>query len=689
MSIIGESLIYGNKVEAIESLYSVNLSNCFDGQEIIARYDKGGVIASVIGLVHKTNGIENIEIKGDESENTGSAGKKFVIKKAVPVFQAHYLNYFFQGNSAKHQVPKLRDGDVLQMVFPPHFRASNCDMDEFNSIDNMHDVRNFIMQACRIKIYGSENGEMLTNLLWALVAGYVEIYCKYIEGEAFIVTIINRFSEVGDPESGVYGCAHNGTTFESTDNLSYEERRGTILPNFSITMRDTYCPLNGIMVEAMEDGCYLRVFDKDLIESYGGTVDPAYEQNPRYYRTLAKNGVFGNYVLVIDDREVRKIRDDAYWNYEQENNPIKVVQLDLRERHYHHFNDNGITTETTSPGFRIENNKIKCYKASSLRKVIENVDEDFHGGELWYPFRDPYDFYEHSGRVDASFVRKHILHVKDGTVFYYHPRGIHNGMAPNVVTGTHVLLSTLFGSRHSYGSKTKMYKEEGRAEYLGKSWIGNTNKENTDEGENVSSVRAEYIGIDANTNMWCFRVNKSETTWGFKITKIGVKLIGTDGFWKEGYMTVKMVDDVETNVLASGGGRYNVCCDALYLKDIGEVINCDAPGSSEYTASIKVTYATFDFIREHQSYWWETRMPTKPIRFSSRGNQPGRHARAKWKILNRRKTRVVTKSIDDTHVRERRFFLPSGFIKSYFNTCRYYKKFKGVKSELPEFFYTR
>ena len=95
MSIIGESLIYANKVEAIESLYSVNLSNCFDGQEIIARYYKEGEIASVIGLVHKTNGVENIEIKGGESENTGNAGKKFVIKKAVPVFQAHYLNYFF------------------------------------------------------------------------------------------------------------------------------------------------------------------------------------------------------------------------------------------------------------------------------------------------------------------------------------------------------------------------------------------------------------------------------------------------------------------------------------------------------------------------------------------------------------------------------------------------------------------
>jgi hypothetical protein len=232
-----------------------------------------------------------------------------------------------------------------------------------------------------------------------------------------------------------------------------------------------------------------------------------------------------------------------------------------------------------------------------------------------------------------------------------------------------------------------MYKEEGRAEYLGKSWIGNTNKESPED--NMTTVNAQYQGIDANTNMWCFRVAKSETAWGFMMTKIGVKVVGTDGFWKEGYMTVKMVNDVETNVLASGHGIYNVCCDTLYLKDTGEVINCDSPGSSEYTASIKVTYATFDFIREHPSYWWVTRIPTKPIRFSSRNNHPGRHARSKWKILNRRKTRVVTKSIDDTHVRERRFFLPSGFIKSYFNTCRYYKKFKGVKSELPEFFYTR
>jgi len=133
------SLIFNSKDDAKQ--YLLNQTEGPDGKHMIARYWKGGEgsdIASVEGILHRTNGVVNVEVKDGESSSSGGSGRQFVVKKPFPIFPASYLNYYYQGTGIKLELPEVRDGDVLQVIFPSNlylsdeFDTRTSDEDEIN-----------------------------------------------------------------------------------------------------------------------------------------------------------------------------------------------------------------------------------------------------------------------------------------------------------------------------------------------------------------------------------------------------------------------------------------------------------------------------------------------------------------------------------------------------------------------------
>ena len=67
---VTQSLIFNSKEEA--STYLKNINKGHDGKHMIARYwtsGEGSDIASVEGILHRTNGVRNVEIKDGNTDS--------------------------------------------------------------------------------------------------------------------------------------------------------------------------------------------------------------------------------------------------------------------------------------------------------------------------------------------------------------------------------------------------------------------------------------------------------------------------------------------------------------------------------------------------------------------------------------------------------------------------------------------
>ena len=649
------SLIFKNKNEALA--YLNGLTGGYDGKHVIARYwtsGNGSDIASVEGIIHNTNSVYNVEIKdGSSSGGSGSsAGKQVVIKKAYPVFPVSYLNYYYEGQGFKFQVPKLRCDDVLQIILPGYFSYPLIP-NSFNSRDNLGYAQSFIKQAQRVKIYDSE-GSLQSNLKYALGTKVVQLAYKKTDDSVVITIHGNRLPN----------------------------QRSFILPQFSLTMFPG--SMSHFLVRTTGDD-FIKTFTKDDLETAGYIVDSAYSSSSNYFKTAAEQGI-------IDCWSGSSVRSDEYWEYD---NGIRLIQLDFRDKIEIIETGNRLNTETTSPGFIIESGKIKCYKSSDLQYVFDRCkgETTSAGKPLWYP--ESILDYRTQCAIDSNFLND-IKVGKDSTILYYNLRGIRNGLSPRNVLGTHKLMNQIFGKDQCFGDTTRMYKEEGRAEYLGTRRIG---RKVTMDAEKIWFY-VTYTGVDTETGMRVFTVSKSDSEYPFRVLKIGVKFVGTDGFTKDGYFNVLKITniddtpieipssymDIGDNSIPSSEGDYKIYCQkSLIIKRQDENDgNLFERGndSGDYGGSIYPIYATFDWLREKPDRQTFTRIPKKPILFTKMDphryqcKNYGRRAKPVWKVLNRR-------------VKQNGYFLPAKFMRNYFNRCRYYRKYKGVKSEIPEYFYTR
>lgn len=693
------SLIFNSKDDAKQ--YLLNQTEGPDGKHMIARYWKGGEgsdIASVEGILHRTNGVVNVEVKDTDNggSSVSSVERKYVVRKAVPLYPEGKYNYFFQGGCIKFEVPRLRDGDVMQLIFPYGFGPANTlwglapGVTEINSRDDFPTFRDrFLLHAERVKFYNThydlEGKRRVSscNLLWALYAGYLYMSVKLCEeDQCLIIMLHNRFSLAGGPGGTIGNDGSRGPS--SDDLLDRNARSGMTTSNFSITLK-TNNGVNGQVVrcESMDpedrEGYFCTtLFRKEDLEAIGLTVDDGYTGSTAYFATMASKRVMRGYGTPVFENIPS---NEKYWYHEDQtgldSQKVRLIAVDFRYR-FNYTTNWYLTAETTSPGFRIENGKIKCYKKSSLLYSLNKFDEDINAWRgVAYPYR-PENYYKIQTGLNEKFPRTKIKYIKDETVFYYHPRNIHNGITPDIVAKTHMMLDVMFGSFHSYGEHTKQYKEDSRVEYLGRArmrlYKPNTSGSGADPHNNIF-LCPRYVGIDQETGKWKFSIWKTDSQWPLKALKIFVSVTGVDGNKKEGYVVLDAGENDDENILPTTGGTYFVYSSELHLKDEqGNYYNTSFDASSTYMI-LGATNIKIDFITSGSGYYFNARIPNQAIRILT-------ETRVKrWKLLNRHKPHYGSSPIP--------FVLPSYFIKKYFNTCRYYKKFKGVKSEFPETFYTR
>ena len=136
-----QSLIFNGKEEAIEYLYDIDLNQKIDGQQFMARYYDGNhKIASVIGIVHKTNGVTNIEIKDGEGGGTPGgnavANDECVIKQPIKLGSKPIRLYYYQGAGIKFQMPSVHSGCSCNMFFRSGIAPYRIDDD--NKLSNFN-----------------------------------------------------------------------------------------------------------------------------------------------------------------------------------------------------------------------------------------------------------------------------------------------------------------------------------------------------------------------------------------------------------------------------------------------------------------------------------------------------------------------------------------------------------------------
>lgn len=247
--------------------------------------------------------------------------------------------------------------------------------------------------------------------------------------------------------------------------------------------------------------------------------------------------------------------------------------------------------------------------------------------------------------------QNYVKHIKDGTSFYYNERNVSNcGISFSIVDRHRDCLNSL----------ADMKKTEGRVEYLGavrrrKIYVapGDTYIDNACK----FWARPDHVVSDGT---YSFIVGKTESNYKVSVGKIGVSFVGTDGETKEGYFKT-----YGNEPLPPMANEYVYEAREFYMKMKNGEYQYFGTLSSDFTNSMKVTYMEFDIGN----------MDEKALRFigccSTDSPRYFRNSRTKWKIINHSN------------------MLARNFTRSNFNRCRYFRKYRGVPSEFPEYFYTR
>ena len=310
---------------------------------------------------------------------------------------------------------------------------------------------------------------------------------------------------------------------------------------------------------------------------------------------------------------------------------------------YNVYQSLNLTTETTSPGFRIEGGKVKCYKSSDFSSKLKEMS------------------------VQPKYV-------KDGTSLYYNIRNITNcGIGSRTVSRQRDFVNGLICGSNDYGSY--LFKDKGRIEYLGtvrrryipKYWVEGQFKA-YDTICVFTSVA--YAGpVRQENGKYLFKVKKTKSYSEVYMPYIGVSFIGTDGDVKEGRFTSVTCQETGEHFVGSEEGIYNLELDGFEMKmKNGKTVSYVGYGNldSSFDGSMKVIYIKFNGS-EHE----------KPLRYIVTTDidmdRSYTWSKTKWKVAN-------------VHLKS---YPCRDFTKNLFNKCRYFKKYKGVISEFPETFYTR
>ena len=372
--------------------------------------------------------------------------------------------------------------------------------------------------------------------------------------------------------------------------------------------------------------------------------------------------------------------------------PISAFLIDLRGKITIEPNKK-VTANTTSPGFTIEKGKVKCYRKSSLNDFLYK-DKYFvlsydpkHINctkELYKYFKAEYvrsgtSIYPSSWNDSTKnlILSRHISRENTNLTLYYTIRNIINcGREKSFVVRNNILLWNLCGERNK-----RITREHGLVYYKGRvqrhPFNVNRGSEFVTRANNQSMITVKFSGMDG--GQYVFLVTKPETDTDIEIKKVGVKFVGTDGNLHEGYVTpVNQEGRLQTGEL-TGATMY---CDNLIVKNKINVRpdserELSTSGYNVFGGTVKSTYVVFEFNSLEQ---------TKRVGFYTDVATTKLNGYAKWKPLSMMNNWWGDgHGIGDHNVR----CLPRKFERRHLNTCMYVKKYKGVKSEYPEIFYTR
>ena len=510
---------------------------------------------------------------------------KYVIKKKVPLAGKYFNRYYFQGTGVQFELLPMNPGGVLEVQFDKHFFPFRYFSGNHVASDDWKERAFMSSRHYVLPGYG--------KFIDAISNGDVELYFQ--TGTTYNVMQIKNNTTF---RTGCYSVTMEYHTFDD-DEVRFRPESNIIIRN----------PRNY----------------HDTTQSASYATNPSSPDRP--YSSAGRG--------VGDEYRKHVVAEAMFVS-------TKYTELQVE------FNKK-ITAETTSPGFRIENGKIKCYRNSDLKEAL---NECGCGG--W------------------------VAYIKNGTSFYYNERNVYNcGITPLRQMQHSSLVHSLFNGsirRNAPRGRRFTYKTECLAtSQRNRAWENDTWRFE----DHVCVFNAKYLGFDSETNKPVFHIKKGLSETPIRIERIGVAFIGTDGNMHNGFFSGYVVSgQSEYNVpFDMRPADYDITMESLYVKQ-------EHFGNNHYELyplystmrNIVVKYITFDFDKNEE---------IRPVRFyADNSNQElggvgcdnDKSSRTKWR-------RAMC--YDGVRV------YPSCFERNYFNRCRYTRIYKNIPSEFSEYFYTR
>lgn len=447
--------------------------------------------------------------------------------------------------------------------------------------------------------------------------------CPYPEANDMQIAFKRaRTAWTNDPDISVYDLYNSGDlvcTWTSAQTpgddaiLAITNNSQFTTPRFSITM--TIDPSSHAPIGISEDNIKYILIKVGAIAALNGQGSSQFQQD-FYYNMLF---------------EPSSGSDDE--GYENMNKPI--------------------TVDTTSPGFRVENGIIKCYRASDFKKFLNKRVDIFKD--------EHYD-------TGNTFV-ENIKYVKDGTVFHYSERNMNLGTSPVFVRQTREFFSLLTEVRYDTQGEPKgmfLRRKDGILEFVSpilkrRRWRYHQRPETGQPF--ICYVQANYNGLympETFDNYLSFDIVKGVSDENFQVTKIGLSFRGADGEMHD--IDVKFSPNGlipgNNGTLPASGGTTTVIFNAS--DELNSFVN-----TPYYGGSFQVRYVS-------------VRVNTDNERYMVAGDAGARTylSRTRWKPVNKFEGHGT-------------WTLHHKFEYSKFHRCRFIEKFKGVPSEFPELFYSR
>ena len=646
----GKSIVFQDKDTAIEHLMSQNL-NDIDGRRTVARYWKdgeGSEIASVESILHRTNGVANIEIKDGEGGGDGECKLKA-----------------WTNSAQQHQDP---EGENWR--YEPFANKYGI----YHSVSNLNDG-NGTTEGTVL----SKNGD--TNVYTATYDDGSPMGDRYIYGGgALVVRYKNRDPELsgGEMQEGYFILdphkhdimVNSALKFSGMANHYLGKRLVIKQPVKYRAVRGTkyYFQGRGIAFELprIPVGVTHRFHfeGSERLKLYGGSLTSALRRTRRSstYSAWQRGDVEitwdGNeQTLTITNNSqystskfsITMENDSRYWKKHfvvEITNPMQGQNEDNEDIFYYFHMDSpeGIH-ETTSPGFLIENGIIKCYKKSSLKRLLETT------------ILENWDV-RHS-RISHSFK-----HIKDGSVFYYSKYNAYIGTSPVFVKESRMFFDAItkfvpgdYQSPYHNNRKTILRPDEGILQFVSpvtkrRQW--ERTQTPTEQGGDpyICNIFGTYCGVtDNNYSRLAFEIRKEVSTDRVTIRRIGFTYRGTDGNIHQATQWIGESLPAE----ASSFIRY-----------------APAPTDmSPYEASVRVQFISVRVNVDTEKYMMSGAARTRCT------------SRTRWHDL------IVRHQNPWQYGGEPFWDQRSRFKSRRFHRCRYIEKFKGVPSEFPELFYIR